>query len=191
MKRKITSLTVFFLLATGLQKIAYAQNTWENVVDTIKLKEVRVVDSSIIPMLDSAFTFLRCPPLVFGPYYYSLSIKEVPETSPQPIFDISLFVKEYIIVNQFSLSVFNRNYNFLFNYKGVQILIRYIPKNNDTLALKFFQPTGKKIDFYHYHKVDKDNPKFLFYPERLYVQSARFLVGKGGLTFLNYNIDVY
>lgn len=188
-KQKKISLAVIFILAMGLQK-TYSQIKWEVVVDTIKIGEVKVVDSTIITMLDSAFTFLRFPPLEFGPYYYSLSIKKASEPGVRPIFDIRLFVEDYLITDAPSLDVFNRYYNLLFNYKGVQILVRYNREDNDTSAFQFFHPTGNKGNFYHYHKVDKSRPKVLFIPDNYYDQSVRFLVRKGYMHFLGYKLDI-
>lgn len=187
-KYTIALLITFCLLAINLHK-TYAQDKWVPVVDTIHITEAKLVDSSIIPMLDSAFTFLRLPSLAFGPHYYSLYIhKDTPAI--RPFCDISLFVKDYLFAEQFEVEVFNGYDKLLFNYKGVQIIVKYNIKNNDTFALQYFKPTTHKGNYYHYHKIDKSRPERIFEPDQQYIQHVRFLVGKGYMTFLGYQLTI-
>ncbi|MNU17094.1 hypothetical protein D3C71_52720 [compost metagenome] len=187
---KILFLSTLFFLATGLQKI-YSQDNWEYAIDTIKLSEAEVVDSVIIKMLDSAFTFLRLPPLEYGPYYYTLMIRK--DTIPviRPYCKIDLIVEDYFIKNRsLDLDMFNQYDKLLFNYKGVQILIYYDVQSNNTFALQFFKSTNKISNFYFYYKRNKANPNLILSSNWNYAENVQFWIGKKIFTFKGYKLNI-
>jgi len=186
--KRIKLILLVFLFAIGTSK-TYAQDKWEYSIETIKLSEAEVVDSIIIKMLDSAFTFLRLPPLEFGSYYYSLTINKDTIPVKRPYYKVNLRVEDYLFQDE-EFSLFNAYDKLLFIYKGVHILIYYNVKNQNTFALQYFRPTKRKVDFYLYNKKDKANPDIVFRPDKFYIQDVLFWVSRRSITFMGYKLNI-
>lgn len=186
---KFKLLVVVLLIVIGFQN-TYAQDKWDNMKDTVMLTEADVTDSTIITMLDSAFTFLRRPTLEYGVYYYSLIITKDTIPVVRPYCKVDLSVKDYFFNDEFGLNLFNQYDKLLFNYKGTQIIVIYNISKNDSFALQYFKPTNRKSNFNIYYRKNKIDPNIIFIPNNWQEQNVSFWVGKKVFRFMEYRLKI-
>lgn len=190
-KNNITILAMFLLVAFSFKK-TIAKEKLTIVVDTFKIEEATIVDSSIIPILDSALTFVRTPALEFGTYYYSLTITRLGDRSSKNVAsdsdfrhnEITLYVTDYLVIDSESLEDFKKKKKMLFNYKGIPLLVY----DFDNIANRFFKPSANKSDYYYYHKVAEKDRNAIIVPKKTYSQQAGFIIGTNYFIFLSYKI---
>lgn len=187
---KVIYMVAILLNAMSSQK-AHAQNKWEPGVDTFKINEGEIIDSTIIDMLDSAFTFLRLPAIEMGlPYYYRLYITKDEDTLFKKTSAVSLSVKNYLIFSREDLDWFNEESKLLLHYKDVPILVYYDSVKNDTVAFRYIKPTSKKGNFYFCYKKDKYRTEILYRPDKWYEQTVKFFVKKKYMVFMGYTLHI-
>lgn len=186
---KIIYWVAFFFIAVNFQR-AHAQNKWVTAVDTFKITEAEVVDSTIIIMLDSAFTFLRLPAVESGlPYYYRLYFTKDKDTLFKNILNVSLFATDYPITDHSDLEDWYTKNQLLFIHKGIPILVYYNSTENYTLASRCFKPTSTKGNFYFYYKKDKYTSE-MYRPNKWTEQTADFFMKRKYWSFMGYKLNI-
>lgn len=188
-KYKIIYWVAFFLIAMASQQ-TYAQNKWVTAVDSFKITEAEVVDSTIITILDSAFTFLRLPAVESGlPYYYRLHFTKDKDTLFKSILNVSLSVTYDPIDYHSDLDDWYTKNQLLFIHKGIPILLYYNSMENDTLASRCFRPASTKGDFYFYYKKDKHTSE-IYRPNKWTEQTVDFIMRRKYWAFTGYKLHI-
>lgn len=151
------------------------------------------MDSTVARLLDSAFLFLKLPPLEFNyPYCYVLSFTQDSDIRLKDFYKVELVVANYFL---YDIDNFNTADKFFINYKGVQILIFPSQKREDNIGLyKYVKPTLSKSIYYNNHDINSDKVDLLNDPD---VHQTKQTVNYGLATRINkilfgeYKLNIY
>lgn len=184
-KNGIVLITIFLFIVVSLKR-SFAQSRLEVIADAFEITEAAVVDSTIIKVLDSSFTFLRTPSLEYGTYYYGLNISKIGNNlnDVKQYKKITFYAIDQLIINNKGLEDFKKDKMMLFKYKDVPIIVF----DFDNLATQFFKPLNKKANYFYYYKVDEKVPDSIIVPKKTYTQQVEFILRKNYLNFLEYKI---
>lgn len=184
---------VLLLLLLLSSECGYTQTENSSKGDTFYITEGKIVDSTVIRLLDSAFLFLKLPPLEFNyPYCYVLSFTQDPDIRLKEFYDVELLVANYFL---YDIDNFNEKDKFFIHYKGVQILIFPSQKSEDNIGLyKYIEPTASKSTYYSNHDMNSNKVNLLDDPK---VHQTKQTVSYGLDTRINkilfgeYKLNIY
>jgi hypothetical protein len=192
-KGYLTVVVLIILFSTN----SYSQNNANliNKRDTLVLEEVKLADSLVLTVLDSAFTFLRDDYFLQEHTYYELKIEKLSDTINSkiinhPYLNIDFYATDRFCDNKYELNKIKDDCPYLFYYKDKQILITYNSRFNNSFVLKFFKPTGNKVNYYNYRKVNKVDIEEYYSVNRVINQNVSFLATKNRIVaFVKYELE--